>query len=232
MAQAAVEKGFEVLGFSSHSDMVRDLAAYKADVRACAEEMKGQLRIFCGIEAEYLPDFQRGDLDYVIGSVHFVTAPDGVRVPVDHAPELLREGIERHFGGNAQAFVQAYFKTEREMIATFDFDIAGHLDLVRKFNAKHPYFDEQSAWYRDELVLTAEALAACGKLAEVNTGAISRGWLDDAYPSPAFRALLRERGVRFILSSDAHAPEGLDAAFDRFGCAEGFVSTPFATEEL
>ncbi len=44
--------------------------------------------------------------------------------------------------------------------------------------------------------------------------------MDDAYPSSAFRDLLRARGVRFILSADAHSAEALDCAFDRFGAAE------------
>ena len=61
---------------------------------------------------------------------------------------------------------------------------------------------------------------------EVNTGGISRGWIDDAYPSPAFRALLRERGVQFILSSDAHSAAAFDCAFDRFAAAEAFVESP------
>ena len=105
----------------------------------------------------------------------------------------------------------------------FDFEILGHPDLVRKFNVKHPYFDENAGWYLKELEKTADAIAASGKIVEVNTGAISRGWLDDAYPSPSFRAMLRERGVRFILSSDSHAAETIDCAFDRFAGAEDYV---------
>ena len=134
---------------------------------------------------------------------------------------LLSDGIRGHFGGNAEAFVRAYFAAVRDSLA-FDFDVVGHPDLVRKFNAKHPYFDESAGWYREELERTADALAASGKLVEVNTGAISRGWLDDAYPSLSFRALLRERGVKFILSSDAHSADGLDCAFDRFENEEAY----------
>ena len=121
------------------------------------------------------------------------------------------------------ALVRAYFSAAREMLAAGRFDVVGHPDLVRKFNARHPFFDEGAAWYRDELERTADAIAACGKPVEVNTGAIARGWLDDAYPSPAFRRLLRERGVRFVLSSDAHSAEALDCAFDRFATAEAFM---------
>ena len=93
---------------------------------------------------------------------------------------------------------------------------------MRKFNVKHPYFDEAAAWYLAETERTADAIAASGKLVEVNTGAIARGWLDDAYPSPAFRALLRARGVRFVLSSDAHAADAVDCAFDRFANEEAY----------
>ena len=149
-----------------------------------------------------------------------------VRIPVDHKPELLAEGIANSFGGDAQAFIRAYFATEREMATTCDFDIIGHPDIIRKFNGVLRYFDESADWYNEELRLTADAFAASGKIVEVNTGGISRGWIDDAYPSPAFRALLRERGVRFILSSDAHSAAAIDCAFDRFAAAETYVDAP------
>ena len=240
MAEAAVAKGFSALGFSSHALLPgrqegmlspETISGYAADVRAVRDRLAGEIEIFLGVEADYVPDFATPSkaayahlgLDYVIGSVHFV-ARGGVRYAVDHSPELLERGIAEGFGGDGDAFVRAYFAAEREMVARFDFDVVGHPDLVRKFNAKLPWFDESAAWYEEELRATADAIAASGKLVEVNTGAISRGWLDDAYPSPHFRDLLRERGVKFVLSSDAHAASGLDCAFDRFSSAEHFVS--------
>ena len=225
MAEAAVERGFDVLGFSSHSDMLRDSAAYRAAIRGLAEANRGRLRIMLGLEAELAKPWSRvaGEYDYVIGSCHFVAAPDGALVPVDHSPRLLAEGIRGGFGGDAVSFVRAYFAAIRSTLSA-DFEIVGHPDLVRKFNAKHPFFDEAASWYRGELEATADAIAASGKLVEVNTGAISRGWLDDAYPSPEFRAMLRERGVRFVLSSDAHSADALDCAFERFGGGEDYVS--------
>ena len=243
VARAAVDKDFVVLGFSSHMSFPEAEPCvlppekgldYVADIRALADRYAERIRILCGCEADYIPGITEPDrsryahlgLDYMIGSIHYVVAPDGGRVPVDHTPELLDAGVRAHFGGSAEAFIRAYLRQERDMAASFDFDIVGHPDLVRKFNLKHPYFDEDAAWYRDELVATADAIAASGKLVEVNTGAISRGWLDDAYPSAFFRSLLRERGVRFILSSDAHSAEALDCAFDRFASAEAYVPFP------
>lgn len=239
--QAAIAKGFDVIGFSSHAMLPEADEAwlltpekaprYAREIRQLATEFQGQIKVLCGVEADYVPGGANPDRatyaaiapDYIIGSVHFVVAEDGARVPVDHSPELLADGIRDHFGGSAEAFVRAYFRQQREMVQSFDFDVVGHLDLVRKFNARHPYFDERADWYREETGKTATAVAKSGKLAEVNTGAISRGWLDDAYPSADFRAMLRERGVRFVLSADAHAAEAVDCAFDRFGKIEEFV---------
>ena len=224
MVEAAVEKGFGVLGFSSHSDMLADPGAYRAAVRELAKRNEGRISVRLGIEAELAKPWRRrpGEYEYAIGSCHFITAPDGGFFPFDHTPQLLFDGILDHFGGDARAFVKAYFAMIRSTLG-MDFEIVGHPDLVRKFNKRHPYFDEAAAWYREELEKTADAIAESGKIVELNTGAISRGWLDDAYPSPEFRAMLRERGVRFVLSSDAHFADALDCAFDRFA-DESFVT--------
>ena len=239
MVEAAIEKGFDVLGFSSHSMLPRDdvdwvltpekAPRYAAEVRALADEYRDRLRILCGVEADYVPGDSEPSRaahapvspDYIIGSVHFVRAADGALVPVDHSPALLAEGIRGHFGGDASAFVRAYFAAIRDSLR-FDFEVVGHPDLVRKFNAKHPWFDETAEWYREELERTADAIAASEKIVEVNTGAISRGWMDDAYPSMAFRELLQARGVRFVLSSDAHSADALDCAFGRFLATQDF----------
>lgn len=237
---SAIEKGFSAIGFSSHAmlpDNDQDwllvpgkAQAYAKEIRALAAKYGDKIRVYCGVEADYIPGGANPDRltyasikpDYIIGSVHFVKASDGACVAVDMSPEDLSKGIKEHFGGSAEEYIRAYFAQEREMIEKFDFDIIGHPDLVRKFNVKSPYFSENDAWYVEELVKTADVIAASGKIVEVNTGAISRGWLDDVYPSRPFRDLLRERGVTFILDSDAHSADAIDCAFDRFEKCEDF----------
>jgi histidinol-phosphatase (PHP family) len=239
MVLSAIEKGFCAIGFSSHMAFPEAChwqlkperaAEYVAEIRALREKYASEIEVFCGGEADYIqgattPEKSRYaamGLDYLIGSLHTVVAPGGGRVSVDSSPELLSEGIAKSFGGDARRFVCAYFEQQREMLK-FDFDVLAHPDLVRKFNVRNPYFDETAPWYLSQLEESADAIAAAGKIVEVNTGAISRGWLDDAYPSPAFRAMLRERGVRFVLSSDSHAAASIDCRFDRFAGAEEFV---------
>ena len=246
MARTAIEKGFSALGFSSHAMWpVTDgcamrpeaYGAYVREIRDLAVRYADRIHIFCGFEADYVPGISAPDSavygqfapDYLIGSVHYVATGEGIGVAVDNTPEILREGIDTFFGGDARAYIKAYFAQEREMVAKYDFDIVGHPDLVRKFNGTLRYFDPEADWYRKELELTADAIAASGKIVEINIGAVSRGYLDDPYPSAPFRKLLRDRGVPMLLSSDAHRTTALGAAFERFAtpetdaCAERFL---------
>ena len=238
---AAIDKGFDTIGFSSHAMLPENVldwvltpdkaVRYAKEIRGLAEKYSGRIGVLCGVEADYIPGGANPDRktyaaispDYIIGSVHFVAASDGALVCVDNTPQELMDGIAAHFGGSVEAYIRAYFAQVREMVSRFDFDVVGHLDLVRKFNVRNPYFDESAQWYAEELEATADAVTASGKIAEVNTGAISRGWLDDAYPSSEFRSLLRARGVKFILSADAHSADAIDCAFDRFGGCEEYV---------
>jgi histidinol-phosphatase (PHP family) len=236
MIEAAIAKGFSTLGFSSHSMLPEVLEGVTLDgetigryvetIRGLAEKHKGKIEVLCGVEADYLkgvtdPDssrYAKWNFDYIIGSIHFLAVDGNAkdRICIDHTPEILADGIRKYYGGSAKEFLKAYFAAEREMVLAYDFDIVGHPDLPRKFNSKFRIFDETEQWYVDELASTADAIAASGKIVEINTGAISRGWRDDPYPSEKFIALLKERKVPLILSSDAHAAEGIDCAFDRF----------------
>lgn len=240
---AAIEKGFSSIGFSSHAMLPENsldwvlvpgkAEAYAEEIRALAERYADKIKVYCGVEADYIPGGACPDRsvyaaikpDYIIGSVHFVKSPDGFLVCADKSPEDLKDGICEHFGGSVESYIRAYFAQEREMVEKFDFDIVGHADLVRKFNVKYPYFSENDDWYVEELVKTADVIAASGKIVEVNTGAVSRGWFDDVYPSFAFRDLLRMRGVKFILNSDAHSADTIDCAFDRFEKCEKYENT-------
>lgn len=240
MIEAAIARGFGEIGFSSHArlpDVVEgnltpeSAVAYAREIRELAAKYDGKIRVLLGVEADFIPGdtapekarYAHLGPDYLIGSIHWVVAPDGAHVPVDHAPELLTDGIRDHFAGDAEAYLRAYFAQMREMVTKYDFDVVGHADLVRKFNGKLKYFDEGTDWYRGELERTSDVIAASGKFVEVNTGGISRGWMDDAYPSSDFRTMLRHRNVKFVLSADAHFAEGIDCAFDRFGNCEDFV---------
>ena len=91
MAQAAYERGFVSLGFSSHAPQTFDPAhcidplqedVYKAEIRTIQQEYAGRIAVYLGMERDMLSCSDPQSLDYFIASVHYFTAPDGRRIGV------------------------------------------------------------------------------------------------------------------------------------------------------
>lgn len=231
MVKEAIERGFDILGFSSHSMYpfagtwhipAKQFDDYTNDVRKCAEKYKDKIAILCGFEADYVPLITKPDFsaykklspDFLIGSVHYIFTPSG-RLAVDYPADRLKTKITELYNDNPQKMAEDYFALEREMLEKAHFSIIGHADLVRKNNAKLNMFNENDMWYKKEIEKTADAIQKAGVIAEINTGAIARGTMDDVYPSEEFLHLLYERNVPVTISSDCHNKEMLDCAFDR-----------------
>lgn len=60
-----------------------------------------------------------------------------------------------------------------------------------------------------------ERLNAAGKIFEINTGAISRGYRSTPYPAPELLRHLNAIGGRITVSSDAHSAAAICCAFDK-----------------
>lgn len=228
--RAAIGKGFAHLGFSAHSLYPFSLAgnlnhtehtAYVAEIRRLQRTYAADIAVHVGFEADYIPGIcvPRFDAyaafapEFLIGSVHYVY-DGGTLFAVDHTPQILFDAVRTVYRGDARQLVGAYFAAERAMLAAGDFTIIGHADLIRKFNGSLRLFDEQDDWYRREVQETVRAIARAGVIAEINTGAISRGYMSDPYPSDYMLALLRERNVPVMINADAHTADALDCAFD------------------
>lgn len=231
LAEAASAKGFASLGFSSHamrpfSDTwhiaPREYGAYVKAVRDAQKEFEGRLEILCGFEADYIPgmtvprmsDYADLGADFLIGATHYIMSRDG-NFTVDEDARGVKAGIDNLFGGSAKEAVCVYFSLQREMLQKGDFAIWAHPDLFRKRNKELRLFDERESWYRGELVATANVAKHSGVVAEINTGGIARGAMDDVYPSADFLKILHDTGVPVTISSDAHRREDLDSAFDK-----------------
>ena len=59
-----------------------------------------------------------------------------------------------------------------------------------------------------------ERLAAAGKIFEINTGAISRGYRTTPYPSAPLLQALREMDGKILFTADAHHAEDICCAYD------------------
>ena len=227
MVLAAIDKGFSSLGFSSHCfsnlsydecgiKTVVDYEAYLSEVEALKQKYKNQISIYRGIELESRikdelypnPDPR---LDYSIGSIHWFYL-DSRHWEVDYKAEILLQAKEA-FGG-FRPLIESYYNEVIEFAKHSSYSITGHIDLVTKFSELNSFGFENESWYRDTALSAAESVVKCGKLVEVNTGAISRGYRTTPYPAPFILKRLAELNAPIIVTTDCHSANNIDIKYD------------------
>ncbi len=219
--EAAAAAGIEELGVSEHvyrfgqaleiwshplwvENAVDDIDEYCEFVRTTP------LRL--GIECDFVPGAEERieallgarELDYVVGSVHFVGDGDAA---VDH------EGFDVWAGGeSAEEVWRRYFEMLADCARSGLYDILAHPDLVKVWGrARRPLPEGDLRRYYEP---AAEAIAESGIAVEVSTAGLRKP-VGELYPSRAFAELCVEAGAAFALSSDAHLPEQVGFGYER-----------------
>ena len=173
-----------------------DLDAYCAFVR---EET--DLRL--GIEADFVAGredrmatlLEGRDLDYVVGSVHFLR---------DHSIDTEDYSVWGT-GESADRVWRRYFETLAEAARTGLYDIMSHPDLVKVWGADAPRPEGDLRRFYEPAV---EAFAEAGVAVELSTAGLRKP-VGEIYPAPAFLEMVVDAGCPIALSSDAHRPEHL-----------------------
>ena len=231
--ESAIAKGFTALGFSSHAPLPlanvwtlddERLAVYLNEAERLKAEYADRLQIYKGLEIDYIPGSQTPvdpkyramNLDYAAASVHSTAGLD--RNPeyhcIDGPEEHLEWLLSELHGGSWQNLSEAYFTRVAELLRIGGFAFLGHLDLIKKRNREGNRFDENALWYRSQVTGILDVLAGSGIIMEVNSGAISRGVLDEVYPSPWIIAEAKKRDIPVMINADAHRPGDIDCHFD------------------
>ena len=218
VVEAAVEKGFTVLGMSDHGYTDFDysycmhgerLEKYKPTIRALQEEFADRIRVLCGVEHDFFgPDFAHEGYDYFIGSVHYVIG-NGIYYPIDESAAKTQACIDDGFGGDTIAFCRSYYDSVvkcAQMKPLF----LGHFDLI----TKHGVPDESDPRYISLTLEAMDAVLETGVPIEVNTGAMARGVTTAPYPSSFLMRRIAEKNGTVTLGSDCHDCTKLDYAFD------------------
>lgn len=222
MVEAAYRKGFTDFGVSGHADLsfcaldfgMSDTAfeEYKNELYGLKEEFAGRMNIYVGTELDCLGPIQRAD--YAVGSTHIIRK-SGEYVAVDESEAIQEEAVRRLWSGDWYAFARDYFELEATVFDRTHCDWVGHFDLLTKFNEGGRHFDETRDEYLEPALAAMKKLNSQGMPFEINTGAISRGYRKDPYPSRILLRELRQMGGRIIINSDSHSAENIGFHFDR-----------------
>ena len=224
IADAAYKSGLDSLGLSCHSYVPFDVGCcilpekeedFKAEVRRLDEQYAPLgLDIFLGIEQDTCSEKlgRPEGYDYVIGSIHNLRLGDEY-VTVD-SKKSFYDNLCNYFAGDAVAMSLEYYRVLGSLYELTGCDIVGHIDIVTKFNEGGCLFDERDARYERAAGDAIEKLARLGLIFEINTGAVSRGYRSEPYPSKRLLSMIREAGGRVTYSGDSHDTVFLTYGFD------------------
>ena len=219
MARAAHAAGLDSIGFSVHAPMPKPacwtieehrLPDYFSEAMRVRERLLGTIDVFCGVEWDLYSAIPPKGFDYVIGSVHHLPIDSSLPC-VDNTAVETRHIIRDYYAGDADAMAEAYYRQYLALAQIKEVDIVGHFDLLTKFDEEMRLFDESSPRYLTAALSAIDVLIAAGKVFEINTGAISRGYRTAPYPSETLLRALHERGGKITISGDSHRVE--DIAF-------------------
>jgi histidinol-phosphatase (PHP family) len=209
---SALAAGLREIGFSEHLTLFRELEDWNmnpANLPAYMEHLDwirkntNHIRIRTGLEVDFIEGKENEirnylsmlDVDYVIGSVHYL----GEKT-VDVGPEFYE-------GKNIDALYQSYFDSVCSAISSGLFDIIGHCDLIRIYGYK-PSGDLEPLYRKLAVTMKKHNVAF-----ELNTNGRNRP-LADFYPDRRFLNIFHEENVPVCVNSDAHMPSRVAQYFD------------------
>ena len=217
--EVAEERGIQELGVSEHIYRFRQALSvwehpfWRAEATDDLDEYVGFLRdhtdLRVGIEADFVLGredrlqnlLDETELDYVVGSVHFL----GDRA-VDHdGYDVWETNAHR-----PDAVWNRYFDTLGEAAGTGMFDILAHPDLVKVWGRQRPYPEGDLRRFYDRAM---EGIAETQPAIEVSTAGLRKP-VGELYPATAFLEMCLEAGCPISLSSDAHEPGHVGYRYD------------------
>ena len=222
MVLAAISAKMEAIGFSEHAYVPFDpgfcmspesSVLYRREIARLKDEYAGRIKILCGVEMDYDSVDDPGVYDYVIGSVHYLSA-GGNTYSVDLSPQETLRCVNEGFGGDFDSYAEAYFEKLSLIKEKTGAHVIGHFDLITKFAERGVSPDAGSTRYINAWKTAVQRLAG-GALLEINTGAVSRGCRTEPYPAEDILREWRRRGGRVLLSGDAHSAEHIAYGFDK-----------------
>ena len=233
MVLAAIYKGMKTVGISSHGPLpfkakwaVDDdkIQVYINEINNLKKKYKDKIEVLLGMELDYFPDteFEHIDknivnqLDYTIGSIHYLGRyDDGTPWTVDGSYDKLLSGIKAVYGGDIKKAVTDYYRHLSKMAEKYKPTVIGHMDLVKKNNKNNLLFDETQAWYKKSVCGCLDSIKYSGCTVEINTGAMARGYMIEQYPSNWILEEINNRQIPVVINSDAHSNENIAYNFEQ-----------------
>ncbi len=209
----AIELKIDIFGFSCHAPMdfepeyrmsLDQSKVYEKDVLDLKEKYKDDIKILLAYEVDFMSNAQfieknilDGNVDYLIGSVHFID-----KWGFDN-PEFIGQYEEK----DIDKIWEEYFSAVSDMVKTQYFDIVGHLDLIKVFKFLPT---------KNIKIIAMQAMKDIknsGMVLEINSAGLRKP-ISEQYPSYELIELAFELDIPITFGSDAHSVEQVGFGYD------------------
>ena len=210
-ARTALRRGLKGIVMTCHSPMPGGFSSsvrmspeefpdYVELVESSAEELEGELEVRLGLESDWFPGMGswlkelhgRADFHYILGSVH----------------PFLPEYKDEFYNGDPVAFQRGYFGHLADAAETGLFDCLSHPDIVKVMVASTWDFKKVESAVASALDRIAQTPVAM----ELNTSGINKVY-PEMNPGPEMLAMISQRNIPVVVSSDSHRPERVGGDF-------------------
>lgn len=205
-AEAAIECGLKILGFSEHSPQLfpnghdslfrlypNQMDSYVTAVLDLRREYENDIDIRLGLEVEYYPE--------IFGALDEFLAQYPIEYYILGQHYLDNEydtGISSGWHAHSDEMLVQYTSQVLEALGTGKFTYLAHPDLFT--------YSGDEALYESEVVRLCDGARALGVPLEINLLGLNE---DRHYPSDRFFGIAAGTGCKFVLGCDAHAPESI-----------------------
>jgi len=227
--EAAISKGFRRIAITDHMPLPfinryavkpDEVDAYREDIRRIRDDYADVIDVKMGLEMEYLSGLEAwteriagAGWEYAIGSVHGIIA-GGRHGIVNGTQAEFEQLLNTLFNRDIRALCTCYYMQLRRVVASGLFTAVGHMDVLKKHNINHVYFNESEGWYRELVAETLDQIGASSMKVEINVSGYDHP-VASPYPSPWIVAECIRRGITLVLSSDAHRPDSIGRNFEK-----------------
>lgn len=229
VCESAISGGVGEIAFTDHADFGPEdppekfrIAEYLEAIQQCREKYGDLLIIRTGIELGEPHIFQKeagsildaGKFDIVIGSAHYAVGPAASSDP-GSAESMQCAWKVSFFEQPLRQAYEAYFQQVVQLAAEGDFDVLGHLDLVKRDACKFGKPYDGPGPYAEMIRTVLRTLIDRGKGIEINTSPLYKEkGMSEPCPSLEILRWYREMGGEILtLGSDAHTPDKVGAHF-------------------
>ncbi len=227
----AIEQGFISIGFSEHSPVpfhstwnmnAEKIHQYFFLINQFKKEFSNTLQIYVGMEVDYFEPYANqiltlshvNQLDYFIGSVHYLDFLDDKPWCIDTSFEEFNEGFSKLFRNSGEMLYTKYYDAITQMIEKYRPNIIGHLDKIKMYNHVLNVFAEDEKKYRFCVIQVLDLMKRFDIMLEINMRGFYKHPQKYIYPSIWIIKEAVLRNIPIVVSSDCHQQNELSTGFD------------------